>query len=57
LNPEQRYVGLKFKKKDNNFLEAKIPTNRNILPPGYYMLFIVNESDIPCVAPFVKVNL
>ena len=57
LNPEQRYVGLEFEKKSSIILEAKVPTNRNILPPGYYMLFIVNESDIPCIAPFVKVNL
>lgn len=57
LNPEQRYVGLEFDKKNSNTLSVKVPTNRNVLPPGYYMLFIVNEKGIPCIASFVRVNL
>ena len=55
LNPEQRYVGLEFEEKNSNKLFAKIPTNRNVLPPGYYMLFIVNKKDVPCIAPFVRI--
>ncbi len=55
LNTEQRYVGLDFSCKSTNGLLVNVPTNRNLLPPGYYMLFIVNYDDIPCVAPFVRV--
>lgn len=57
LNPEQRYVGLEFEKKNSDTMSVRVPTNRNVLPPGYYMLFIVNKKDVPCIAPFVKVNL
>jgi hypothetical protein len=54
LNPEQRYVGLTFQQSLSKII-VNIPTNRNVLPPGYYMLFITNERDVPCIAPFVKI--
>jgi hypothetical protein len=28
----------------------------NLAPPGYYMLFIVNSTGVPSVAPFVQVQ-
>lgn len=56
LNAEQRYVGLEFGKKNDKTLLAKVPINRNVLPPGYYMLFIIDELDMPSIAPFVKVT-
>ena len=57
LNPEQRCILLEFDQKTPNCISAVIPTNRNILPPGYYMLFVVDEQGVPCVAPFVKILL
>ncbi len=54
LNPEQRYVGLEFEQ-SSDVITAKIPGNRNVVPPGYYMLFITNEKDTPCISPFVQV--
>ena len=30
---------------------------RNIAPPGYYMLFLLNSSGVPSVATFVQLNL
>jgi hypothetical protein len=56
LNVDQRYVGLQFNQINSNILKVSIPTNRNIILPGYYMLFIVNENKIPSVARFVTVN-
>lgn len=56
LNPEQRYIGLAFSKVNPNTLAATVPANRNVLPPGYYMLFILNEEDTPCIAPFLRVK-
>jgi chitodextrinase len=35
-------------------LEVKMPSNRNDVPPGYYMLFIVNGQGVPSVASFVR---
>ena len=55
VNTEQRYVGLEFHTKNSNILSAKTPLNRNVLPPGYYMLFIIAEDGIPSIGDFVHV--
>jgi len=36
-------------------LTVTAPPNGNIAPPGYYMLFILNNSGVPSVATFVQV--
>jgi hypothetical protein len=56
VNPEQRYVGLEFIQKNSNTILARMPLNRNVLPTGYYMLFILNYEDVPSVAYFILVN-
>jgi hypothetical protein len=33
-----------------------MPTNRNLYPPGYYMLFYLNNSGRPSIAPFVRLE-
>jgi hypothetical protein len=35
-------------------INVTIPGNRNDIPPGYYMLFLVNAEGVPSVAPFVR---
>jgi chitodextrinase len=35
-------------------LNVNMPANRNDVPPGYYMLFIVNDQGVPSVASFVR---
>jgi chitodextrinase len=35
-------------------LDVKMPANGNLAPPGYYLLFIVNNQGVPSVAPFVR---
>jgi chitodextrinase len=35
-------------------LSVEMPANRNDVPPGYYMLFLVNGEGVPSVAPFVR---
>jgi hypothetical protein len=37
-------------------LETKLPPNPNVVPPGYYMLFIVNDTGVPSVAKIVQVG-
>jgi hypothetical protein len=41
VNTDQRYVGLVFQKADPDTIVAKVPPNRNIAPPGYYMVFVL----------------
>ncbi len=35
-------------------LNVTMPSNANDVPPGYYMLFLVNGQGVPSVAPFVR---
>ena len=35
-------------------LNITAPANANLAPPGDYMLFIVNSSGVPSIAPFVR---
>jgi hypothetical protein len=52
---EQRMVGLTFSA-GSGVLNVTGPPNGNIAPPGYYMLFILNNSGVPSVAKFVQVS-
>lgn len=52
---DQREVGLSFTA-GSGILTVTAPPNGNIAPPGYYMLFILNQSGAPSVASFVQVT-
>ena len=52
---DQREVGLAFTA-GSGTLTVTAPPNGNIAPPGYYMLFILNNAGVPSVATFVQVN-
>jgi hypothetical protein len=40
----------------NGGLSITAPSNGNAAPPGFYMLFIVNNNGVPSVAPIVQVG-
>jgi PKD repeat protein len=52
---EQRMVGLTFTQ-GSGALTVTGPPNGNIAPPGYYMLFLINNAGVPSVAQFVQVS-
>jgi hypothetical protein len=54
-NMEQRYVPLSFTKGAGS-LTASIPSNANVAPPGFYMLFIVDEAGVPSVAHMTRID-
>jgi hypothetical protein len=37
-------------------LDFTAPTNKNLYPPGYYMMFYVSKSGVPSEAKFVKLE-
>ncbi len=39
-----------------NGLNVMAPSNSNITPPGYYMLFILNSNGIPSVAKILQIS-
>jgi hypothetical protein len=52
---EQRLVGLTFTA-SSGALTVNAPPNSNLAPPGYYMLFVLNQAGVPSVARFVQVS-
>jgi hypothetical protein len=55
FNMDQRYVGLAFTS-GAGVLNITGPPNGNIAPPGYYMLFILNNAGVPSIATMVQVS-
>jgi hypothetical protein len=56
FNQNQRFVPLAFAPtSDGTGLAVTVPTNPNIAPPGYYMLFILNGAGVPSVAQMIRI--
>lgn len=53
---EQRLVELKIENKSFCKLKAVVPQERNIAPPGWYMLFIANNRHVPSVAKWIHLT-
>jgi len=53
FDQNERFLPLAFTQTTGG-LTVTSPINSNLAPPGYYMLFIVNSSGVPSVAPFVQ---
>ena len=54
-DPNQRSVDLTLTGTGAN-LTVKIPNNRNLLPPGYYMLFVQDTNGVPSTAKWVHIE-
>ena len=52
FDESQRYVPLAFTLASTH-LDVDAPETPNIAPPGYYMLFLVDQNGVPSVAEFV----
>ena len=50
-----RSIAVPFRPVGGNDLDVTIPSNTNLIPPSYYMLFAVNRSGIPSTAAWVRV--
>jgi hypothetical protein len=55
IDTDQRSVPLTFTASGGS-LAAKSPANAALAPPGYYLLFIVNKTGVPSVAPWLKIG-
>jgi hypothetical protein len=53
---DQRMLRLSYSNPVAGQLSVQAPTNSNVAPPGYYMLFILNRSGVPSVAKFVNIS-
>lgn len=51
----QKRIPLNFTHDGGNLLTVNAPANNNVAPPGYYMLFLLNEAGVPSVAKYVRI--
>jgi len=55
LTTDQRLVELSVRDRTDETLTAQLPANPNLLPPAYYMLFVLRDG-VPSTAPFVRIG-
>jgi hypothetical protein len=53
FNQNQRFLNLNFQASAGS-LTLSAPADSNLAPPGYYMLFLVNNNGVPSVGSFVN---
>lgn len=53
FNFDQRYVGLQFSHSGSNALSAVAPPNGSVAPPGYYLLFVIDQEGVPSTGRFI----
>lgn len=55
VNFDQRYVRLEDLTAGSGTYTMNAPANANLAPPGYYMLFVVDQNGVPSVSAKVQV--
>jgi hypothetical protein len=55
FDQDQRYVPLAFSS-GPDYVDVTPPPNANVAPPGYYMLFLINDDGVPSTASFILVE-
>jgi hypothetical protein len=50
-----RSISVGFTRVSGDYLRVTIPSNGNVVPPSYYMLFAVNDKSVPSAAYWVRV--
>jgi Domain of unknown function (DUF1929) len=56
FNMNQRYVPLTIVSQDDSSLTITAPDNANLAPPGYYLLFAINDEGVPSYGKIVQVQ-
>ena len=56
FNMDQRYLQLPFTA-NGGLLTAQLPSRAGDVPPGYYMLFVLNDQGVPSVSRMVRVGV
>lgn len=56
LNTDQRVVPVAFEPTGGDLLVARVPEDAGAAPPGWYMLFLVDEAGVPSTARMVHVS-
>jgi len=54
FNMNQRFTRLTFSR-SSGALNLTAPSNRNVVPPGHYLFFILNGNGVPSVATIIQI--
>lgn len=55
LETEQRLVDVPIKSRTSSSLSVEVTDNRNLAPPGWYMLSITDNNNVPSVARWIQI--
>ncbi|MFD4394449.1 galactose oxidase-like domain-containing protein [Kitasatospora sp. NPDC058478] len=56
VNTSQRHIELRLTSRAGNRLEFQAPPDAKAAPPGWYMLFLLNDQGVPSVAQWVQLS-
>jgi len=56
FNQSQRYVGCAIASAAGSAVQATAPSNQNVAPPGYYLLFVVDLDRVPSEGVWIKLG-
>lgn len=56
FNMGQRFLDLPFQDLGDGTLNITLPDNPNVAPPGYYMIFLLNDKGVPSYARIVHLQ-
>jgi hypothetical protein len=56
VNMDQRFVELGFSQSSTTSF-VKAPDDPLVAPPGYYLLFLINDKGAPSIASIVRINI
>jgi Galactose oxidase-like, Early set domain len=56
VNMEQRFLQLTTQGGTGPNVQVTAPANKGDAPPGYYMLFLINNLGVPSVAKFIRLR-
>ena len=56
INTDQRLIPLEYVDLGNGNYSLQMPENGNIAPPGYYMLFAMNDQGVPSEAKMIQIS-
>jgi Galactose oxidase-like, Early set domain len=56
FNPDQRYVVLPIHSRTGANMVVAAPPSHAVAPPGYYLLFAIDDAGVPSVGRFVRVT-
>jgi hypothetical protein len=54
---DQRFQELRFTRSGGRTLEVALPRNPGVLPPGSYMLFVLDGSGVPSTASLLQIRV